>query len=241
MPNEGSPSNLSSRSPILQPITRSSRSRSRVLRAGRTLREHELLVVCIAWTHEITRRFTVERPPRNQVVCYGIDTTLNVTCTQSNRGRFEARVQVLFEDVLSGERFVIVRPVLATIGNVEEHGALQPTAPYVPPRRPRQQRRVTEVEEGVVSRFPPKRIMMRFTIFFVHRQAPPFETSVPWRSRLPFYTIPEELFTFLSRQQQNLVLETGRRFLPQQLVPETYIRMFEVLLWCEEYKISYVI
>ena len=27
--------------------------------------------------------------------------------------------------------------------------------------------------------------------------------------------------------------------MPQQLAPETYIRMFEVLLWCEEFKISY--
>lgn len=85
---------------------------------------------------------------------YGIDTTLNVTCTQSNRGRFEARVEVLFEDVQSKERFVIVRPVLAAIGNVEEHRALQPITPYVAPRRPKQQRLVTEVEGGVVSRSP---------------------------------------------------------------------------------------
>ena len=35
------------------------------------------------------------------------------------------------------------------------------------------------------------------------------------------------------------MLETGRKFLPQQLAPETYKQMFEVLLWCEEFKISY--
>lgn len=29
-------------------------------------------------------------------------------------------------------------------------------------------------------------------------------------------------------------------FLPQQLTPGTYTQMFEVLLWCEEFKISYV-
>lgn len=81
---------------------------------------------------------------------YGIDATLNVTCTQSNRGRFEARVEVLFEDTQSQERFVIVRPVLVVIGNVEEHRALQPITPYVAPRRPKQQREVTEVEDGVV-------------------------------------------------------------------------------------------
>lgn len=94
--------------------------------------------------------FSVERPPRNQVVMHGDDTTLNVTCTQSNRGRFEARVEVLFEDTRSKEQFVIVRPVLAIIGNVEEHRALQPVTPYVPPRRPKQRRRVTEVETGEV-------------------------------------------------------------------------------------------
>ena len=81
---------------------------------------------------------------------YGIDTTLNVTCTQLNRGRFEARVEVLFEDTRSKEQFVIVRPVLVAIGNVEEHRALQPVTPYVAPRRPKQQRRVTEVEAGEV-------------------------------------------------------------------------------------------
>lgn len=97
------------------------------------------------------RRFAVERPARNQVVGYGIDTTLGVTCTQSNQGRFEARVELLFEEARSGERFVIVRPVLVAIGNVEEHRDLQPTAPYVVPRRPKEQRQVTEVEEGVVS------------------------------------------------------------------------------------------
>lgn len=37
-----------------------------------------------------------------------------------------------------------------------------------------------------------------------------------------------------------MVPETGRRFLPQQLAPGTYVQMFEVLLWCEEFKISYV-
>jgi helicase MOV-10 len=107
--------------------------------------------------HETTHRFTAERPARNQVVSYGVDTTLNVTCTQSNRGRFEARVEVLFEDTQSNERFVIVRPVLVAVGNVEEHRALQPITPYVVPRRPRQQRQVAEVEGGVVSLSPPKK------------------------------------------------------------------------------------
>lgn len=64
-------------------------------------------------------------------------------------------------------------------------------------------------------------------------------TSVPWTKRLPLYKIPDELFTFLNERQQNLVPEAGRRFLPQQLTPETYVQMFEVLLWCEESKISY--
>ena len=96
-------------------------------------------------------RFTIGRPARNQVVGYGTDTKLGVTCTQSNGGQFEARVELLFEDARTGERFVIARPVLATIGNVEEHRALQPTTPYVVPRRPREQRQVTEIEGGVVS------------------------------------------------------------------------------------------
>lgn len=161
--------------------------------------------------------FTVGRLARNQIVGYGIDTTLNVTCTQSNLGRFEARVEVLFEDTRSNGRFVIVRPVLVAIGNVDEHRALQPITPYVAPQRPEKRRRVTEVEGGI---------------------APNFETSVPWSSRLPFYRIPEELLEFLRQPQRNLVPDAGRKFLPQHLVANTYAQMFEVLLWCEEYKIS---
>ena len=99
-------------------------------------------------------RFTVERPARNQVVGYGIDATFRVTCTQSNRGQFEARVELLFEDARTGERFVIARPVLVAIGNVEEHRELQPVTPYVVPRRPREQRQVTEIEAGIVSWSP---------------------------------------------------------------------------------------
>jgi len=37
-----------------------------------------------------------------------------------------------------------------------------------------------------------------------------------------------------------MVPEAGRQFLPQQLALETYAQTFEVLLWCEEFKISYV-
>lgn len=127
---------------------------SRVLQIRGTLREPKKKKapdVCVARADEILRSFTVERPARNQVVGYGIDTTLNVTCTQSNRGRFEARVDILFEDTRSAERFVIARPVLVVIGNVEEHRTLQPVTPYVATRRPKQQRRVTEVEKGDVS------------------------------------------------------------------------------------------
>lgn len=92
---------------------------------------------------------------------YGIDTTINVTCIQANRGRFEARVEVLFEDTDSKERFVIVRPVLVVIGNVEEHRALQPVMPYIAPRRPAEQRHVAEVEQGIVSLSYRKRVMLR--------------------------------------------------------------------------------
>lgn len=100
---------------------------------------------------------------------YGIDTTLNVTCTQANRGRFEARVEVLFEGTDSKERFLIVRPVLVVIGNVEEHRALQPVTPYVAPRRPGQQRHVAEVEEGIVSWSPRKTCFALDNVLFIGR------------------------------------------------------------------------
>jgi len=207
-----------------------------ILRARKTLRELESHFVCVSCAHGFARRFTAQRLTRNQVVGYGVDATLGVTCTQSNWGRFEARVELLFEDARTGERFVIARPVLAAIGNVEEHRALQPISPYVVPKRPREQRQVTEIEGGVVSWSPKPRCRQRC---FNYCQMPPFETSIPWKSRIPFYYIPGDLFAFLNKRQPNMVVETGRKFLPQQLTPGTYTQMFQVLLWCEEFKISY--
>jgi hypothetical protein len=78
------------------------------------------------------------------------------------------------------------------------------------------------------------------TLNSIYRKAPPFEASVPWTSRLPPYRIPEELFDFLHKPQPKLVQDAGRKFLPQSLTLGTYVQMFQVLLWCEEYKISYV-
>jgi hypothetical protein len=92
-----------------------------------------------------------------------------------------------------------------------------------------------------VSRsLPPPTIEIHDVLNSVYRKAPPSETSVPWKSGLPLYRIPEELFDFLHKPQPNLVQEAGRKFLPQRLAPETSVQVFQVLLWCEEYKISYV-
>lgn len=83
-------------------------------------------------------------------IVYGRETHLTISFTQTFRGRYEDRAEILLEDTQLGKEFVIVRPLRVIVGSREDHIALRPTAPYVPRRRTNRAP-VTELVPGVVS------------------------------------------------------------------------------------------
>ena len=83
-------------------------------------------------------------------IVYGRETRLTVDFTQTYRGRYEDRAEIIFEDTQLGKRFVIVRPLRAIVGSREDHATLRPSAPYVPRKRTNRAP-VNEVVPGVVS------------------------------------------------------------------------------------------
>ena len=91
--------------------------------------------------------FSVDFTTRN--IVYARETTLTIGFTQSYRGRYEDRAEILFEDTQIGKEFVIVRPLRVIVGSRADHAALRPTAPYVPRRRTNRAP-VNEVVPGVV-------------------------------------------------------------------------------------------
>jgi helicase MOV-10 len=85
----------------------------------------------------------------NRVV-YGWAICVVVTFTQTYRGRYEDRAEIIFEDIQLRKRFVIVRPLRAIVGSREDHAALRPVAPYIPRRRT-ERAPVHDAVPGVVS------------------------------------------------------------------------------------------
>jgi len=98
-----------------------------------------------------TQRFSADFTA-NKII-YGRETRLTISFTQSYRGRYQDRAEILFEDTQLGKEFVIVRPLRVIVGSRADHAALRPTAPYVPRRRTNRPP-VTELVPGVVS--PPR-------------------------------------------------------------------------------------
>jgi helicase MOV-10 len=157
------------------------------------------------------------RIPRN--VVSGRPITVRVTFRQNHIGRYEDRLELVFEDVQLKKRFTISRAVSAIVCNKVDHEALKPKAPYIPNIRA-DRSPVTNVIEGV---------------------APPATTAIRFIGQLPAAKIPRGLLSVLLgpegvRQQ---ILHIQRAFLPGNVNGDTYGRLFKQLLWIEEFKMEY--
>ena len=156
--------------------------------------------------------------PRN--VVSGRPITVRVTFKQNHIGRYEDRLELVFEDIQLKKRFTISRAVSAIVGNKVDHEALEPKEPYIPNIRA-DRSPVTNVIEGV---------------------APAAMTAIKYIGRLPDAKIPKALLSVLLgpegvRQQ---ILHIQRVFLPSNVDGDTYGRLFKQLLWIEEFKMEYV-
>lgn len=69
--------------------------------------------------------------------------------TLQNRGLYEDRAEIAFEDLVTGTRFVIVRSVVIIVGSQHDQDTLKPVVPYAPLKQKRRQ--VTHIVQGIVS------------------------------------------------------------------------------------------
>ncbi|KAG8930545.1 hypothetical protein FRC02_004060 [Tulasnella sp. 418] len=134
---------------------------------------------------------------------------------QGNRGRYEDRTELVFEDTTLRQRFVITRPVKAIVGVAADMAMLQPTAPYVRP---------TPV---VVTRAPETNV--------IEGIRPPALAAIEWVGRLPEAHVP--LYVRDALEDGSVGDKVGRvrrTLLPQNLNSDTYGRHWKMLLWIEE-------
>lgn len=154
-----------------------------------------------------------------QLLNYGRPASGTVTFRECDNGRYEDRLEITLEDERLHQRFVIVRPLRAIIGNREDHALLKPKAPFVPRKRTAREPE-TEILEGVL---------------------PPSLKAIPYVVKLAFADIPKNLSTSLSTGSLSEVIGRVRRiFLPKAWDSSSYGRHFKNLLWVEEFRMECV-
>lgn len=136
-------------------------------------------------------------------------------------GRYEDRVEFVFENTQVKQYFIISRMLRAIVGNAGEHETLAPKAPYVP--RVRSTRNpIRKVVEGV---------------------KPPASNAIPYIGKLPKAAIPSGLASVLSSPEgtAKIIPEIRKRFMPAILNPKSYGPHFKLLLWAEQHQAECVI
>lgn len=134
-----------------------------------------------------------------------------------HNGRYDDRLELIFEDEALNQRFVIVRPLRAIVGNKADYELLKPRAPFVP------RKRVTrEVETDVLPGI-----------------LPPALNAIPYAVKLAKSPIPKNLSDVLSTGSPRDATQRVRRmFLPGAWDSSTYGRHFKHLIWAEELRME---
>lgn len=152
-----------------------------------------------------------------RTLTYARAITFEITVRQEHIGRYEDRLEIIFEDMQLKKQFIITRTLEVTIGSKADHDLLKPIAPYKPRKRTNRQPEI-EVVEGVL---------------------PPSLKAVPYVVPLPHAQIPDGLSNSLSTGSTSEIIGRIRRVhLPHTLDSETYGRHFKALLWIEEFRME---
>ena len=142
---------------------------------------------------------------------------MTVTFRQQFRGRFDDRLELIFEDAALRQRFAIVRPVRAVVGSRADYEAMKPKSPYVPRKRT-QRAPETDVVPGV---------------------PPPSQKIIPYVGLLPHARIPHRISSSLEKGEGRRAVAFFRQsILPVQFTSETHGRYFKTLLWAEEFRME---
>ena len=95
---------------------------------------------------------------------------LAIAFKQLHIGRYEDRLELVFEDTQLKKRFFITRTLKAIVGNKAEHEALQSKAPYVP--RTRLTRNVIAEKDVVEGVKPPALNAIRYVVLLPKAKIP---------------------------------------------------------------------
>lgn len=135
--------------------------------------------------------------------------------SNGNRGRFQDRLELIFQDVTAQKKFAIVKTLTTIVGDAADYELLKPIAPYVPKVR-RQREVIKELVEG----------------------EPPIAIShTKWAVKLHEYEPPKALKTILDMPDRDGKLKLLRAgFIPRSFVAQTHSRLFHILLYIEEHQ-----
>ncbi|KAK0452091.1 uncharacterized protein EV420DRAFT_691604 [Desarmillaria tabescens] len=148
----------------------------------------------------------------------GSPISLTVTAKQTQAGRADDRLDLVFEDLNLHTQFLIARPIHLIVGSKADYKALKPKSAYVSRER--------------TTRHPELNI--------VEGVRPPALTVIPYSITLPFADIPKPLLdTISSGTVSEITKKLKDLFLPPSIDTSSYGRFYQVLLWVEEHKQSY--
>ena len=132
-------------------------------------------------------------------------------------GRYDDRLEIIFEDQALGQRFAIVRRLQAIVGSKADHALLKPKSPYVPRIRDLRET-ATDVVPGVT---------------------PPALKAIPYVVKLAESPIPKALADVLSKgAPQQRAGNIQRLFLPETWNSSSYGRHMKHLIWTEEFQME---
>lgn len=143
---------------------------------------------------------------------------LLVIFKQPHVGRYEDRLELVFQDTQLKKRFIITRTLSVIVGDKTLHEQLRPKTPY----RPRTRTALKEIGE-IVEGVKPKASKV-----------------IPYVAALPKATVPTPLQDLLRSSESigRVTKQIKKIFLPEVLTSKTYGRFFKHLLWIEELKME---
>jgi helicase MOV-10 len=140
-----------------------------------------------------------------------------VTLRKAAIGRYEDRLEFVFEDPEHHSQFTIVRRVVAIVGSKEVYNHIKPQVPYAP--RPK------------IESAPPRGVVPGIR--------PPRLGAIAWKGRLKTYYVPETISLIMATgSTSDQIAKIRGTVLPSHLNNQTYSQHFKPLLWIEELRMA---
>lgn len=110
-------------------------------------------MVYLASSNLLFSQFRFTTTTKNDVVTSNNVSSIDVHFALKNRGLYEDRAEIVFQNLITLATFVIVRPILVIVGNQVDQDTLKPAIPYAP-KKPTSHE-VKRIVGGVVSALLP--------------------------------------------------------------------------------------